>query len=453
MPVSDEDLFDTVPELGEKLRDGEFTSRELTEAYLDRLEEIGPKLNAVVTTTEERALEYADRADAELANGVDRGPLHGIPYGLKDLVAVDGYETTWGAAPYRDQEFDYNAEIVERFDDAGAVLVAKLAMVELAGGMGYSPDAMSFTGTAYTPWNLDVWSGGSSSGPGAATAAGLVGFSIGSETWGSIFSPSGNCGLSGLRPTYGAISRYGAMALSYTMDKLGPMCRSAEGCEMVFEAIAGPDPKDHTSLDRMDTIRSLEPSDPVRLATLDLEADDTNFQDSLETLREFAEIEEISLPDLPYGETASLTLFAEAGSVFDDLIESGDVQDLTSPQGSIGGYAYDTILAKDYITANRIRRKIQVQLDEAMAPYDAVVLPNRALGGAANIAGLPGISIPNGFDEEGVPTALIFTGRAFSDLKLAEIAKEYQSRAEGVDYTELLDMPVYQDEDAGAASS
>jgi aspartyl-tRNA(Asn)/glutamyl-tRNA(Gln) amidotransferase subunit A len=450
--VTDEELFDPVPVLAEKLRDGEFTSRELTEAYLDRLEEIGPKLNAVVTTTEERALEYADRADAELENGVDRGPLHGIPYGLKDLIAVDGYETTWGAAPYRDQEFDYNAEIVERLDDASAVLVAKLAMVELAGGMGYSPDAMSFTGTAYTPWNLDTWSGGSSSGPGAATAAGLVGFSIGSETWGSIFSPSGNCGLSGLRPTYGLVSRYGAMALSYTMDKLGPMCRSAEGCEMVFDAIAGPDPKDHTSLDRMDTVDGLELSDPVQLATLDLEADDPNFQDSLDTLGEFAEIEEISLPDLPYNDAAVLTLFAEAGSIFDEFIESGDVQDLTSPEGSVEAFGYDAIPAKEYITAARTRRKIQVQLDEAMAPYDAVVLPNRAIGGAANIAGLPGISIPNGFDEDGVPTALIFTGRAFADRKLVEIAKEYQSRADGLDYTDLLEMPVYQDESAGASS-
>lgn len=445
--VSEETLFDTVPELGDHLRAGRVTSEELTRAYLDRLERVGPKLNAVVTLTRDRALEAAKRADEELRNGTDRGPLHGIPYGVKDLIAVDGYETTWGAAPYRDQEFDYDATIIERFDEAGAVLVAKLAMVELAGGMGYSPDAMTFTGTGYTPWNTDVWSGGSSSGPGSATAAGLVGFSIGSETWGSIFSPSGNCGLSGLRPTYGVVSRYGAMALSYTMDKLGPMCRSAEGCRLVFETIAGPDPKDHTSVDKMETVHELAAlPDTPKLATLESALDDEQFQRSMETLEEFAEIETVELPDLPYEETASTVLFAEAGSVFDDLIESGRVQELTSPQGSIGGYAYDTILAKDYVTANRVRRLVQKRLDETLAPYDAMVLPNRSIGGAANVAGLPGISIPNGFDDEGVPTALIFTGRAFADLKLVELAKEYQSRTDHVDYTDLLDTPLFEGE-------
>lgn len=441
--VSEETQFDTIPELADHLRDGDITSVELTKAYIDRLERIGPTLNAVVTITRERALEAARKADEELANGVDRGPLHGIPYGAKDLLAVDGYETTWGANPYRDQEFDYDATIIERLDEAGAVLVAKLAMVELAGGMGYSPEAMTFTGTGHTPWNLDEWSGGSSSGSGSATAAGLVGFAIGTETWGSIFSPAGNNGLAGLRPTYGLVSRYGAMALSYTMDKIGPLCRSAEGCRIVFETIAGPDPNDHTSLDRMDTVRGIELGDSPTLATLDLDADDENFQRSLETLREFATVEEIELPDLPYDETASTILFAEAGSAFDDLIESGQVQQLTSPEGSIGGYAYDTILAKDYVTANRIRRKIQLQLDEALAPYDAIVLPNRSIGGGANVAGLPGISIPNGFDDDGVPTTLIFTGRAFADLKLVELAEEYQSRTDHVDYTDLLEMPVY----------
>jgi len=445
--VSEETLFDTVPELGSHLRAGYVTSEELTRAYLDRLERIGPKLNAVVTLTRDRALDAAKTADEELQNGTDRGPLHGIPYGAKDLIAVDGYETTWGAAPYRDQEFDYDATIIERLDEAGAVLVAKLAMVELAGGMGYSPEAMTFTGTGHTPWNTDVWSGGSSSGPGSATAAGLVGFSIGSETWGSIFSPSINCGLAGLRPTYGVVSRYGAMALSYTMDKLGPMCRSAEGCRLVFETIAGPDPNDHTSVDRMETIRELgHLPDDVKLATLESALEDENFQRSMETLEEFAEVTPVELPDLPYDETASTVLFAEAGSAFDDLIESGEVTELTSPEGSTGGYAYDTILGKDYVTANRVRRVIQKRLDETLAPYDAMVLPDRSIGGAANVAGLPGISVPNGFDDRGVPTALIFTGRAFADLKLVELAAEYQSRTDHIDYTDLLERPLFEEE-------
>lgn len=463
--VAEDTLFETIDELAHRLRTTDLTSRELTQAYIDRLEDVGPQLNAVVTITEDRALRRADRADRELQNGTDRGPLHGIPYGVKDLLTVAGYKTTWGANPYRDQQFDYDATVVTNLDEAGAVLIAKLAMVELAGGMGYNPEAMTFTGPGRNPWNTDAWSGGSSSGPGSAVPAGLVGFAIGSETWGSIFSPSANSGLAGLRPTYGLVSRYGAMALSYTMDKLGPMCRSAEGCKYIFQAIAGPDPNDESTVDQFDTVREYTLSDPPRLATLEGAGEHEqksvreNFNQSLEILREFATIEEIELPDFPYESTASIVLFAEAGSAFDDLIETGRVEKLTSPEGSIGGYAYDTILAKDYVTANRVRQQIQIQLDETLAPYDALVLPTRqsvaapidppesytspdvggpsAIGGATNIAGLPGISIPNGFGERGLPTALSFTGRAFDDLKLMQLAEEYQSRTAHIDYTDL----------------
>ena len=464
--VAEKILFETIDELAERLRNTDLTSQELTQAYIERLREVGPELNAVVTVTEERALQQAKKADKELQNGTDRGLLHGIPYGVKDLLTVAGYKTTWGANPYRDQEFDYDATVVNRLDEAGAVLIAKLAMVELAGGMGYEPEAMTFTGPGRNPWNTDAWSGGSSSGPGSAVPAGLVGFAIGSETWGSIFSPSANSGIAGLRPTYGLVSRYGAMALSYTMDKLGPMCRSAEGCQYVFQAIAGPDPNDESTVDKLSTVRNYTLSEPLRLATLkgagekEQKSVRENFNRSLETLREFATIDKIELPDLPYDSTASIVLFSEAGSAFDDLIESGRVEKLTSPEGSIGGYAYDSILAKDYVTANRVRQKIQVQLDETLAPYDALVLPTRlsvaapidppesysppdvggpsAIGGATNIAGLPGISVPNGFGERGLPTALSFTGRAFADLKLLRIAQEYQSRTDHVQYTDLL---------------
>lgn len=463
-------LFETIDELARRLRETDLTSVELTRAYIERLREVGPELNAVVTVTEERAMEMARRADEELRNGTDRGPLHGIPYGVKDLLTVAGYKTTWGANPYRDQEFNYDATVVTRLDDAGAVLIAKLAMVELAGGMGYEPDAMTFTGPGRNPWNTSAWSGGSSSGPGSAVPAGLVGFAIGSETWGSIFSPSANSGIAGLRPTYGAVSRHGAMALSYTMDKLGPMCRSAEGCGFVLRAIAGPDSDDPTTIRDLDLLRNYSLSEPLELATLEgageeeQEAVRENFHRSLDTLREFATVDEITLPDLPYDSTASIILFAEAGSAFDDLIESGRVQKLTSPEGSIGGYAYDTILGKDYVTANRVREKIQRQLDETLEPYDALVLPTRlsvadpidppesytapevggpsAIGGATNVAGLPGITVPNGFGPRGLPTAVSFTGRAFDDLKLVEIAREYQCRTDHVDYTDLLEEGV-----------
>ncbi|QSG10510.1 Asp-tRNAAsn/Glu-tRNAGln amidotransferase A subunit or related amidase [Halapricum desulfuricans] len=441
MIPDDEVLFESVPELGERLRDGEFTSYELTLAYIDRLIRVGPTLNAVQQITWDRALEAAQRADRELAEGTDRGPLHGIPYGLKDLIAFEGYKTTWGANPYREQEFDYDATIVERLNEAGAVPIAKLANVELAGGMGYSPETMTFTGKGHNPWapdDEDAWSGGSSSGSGQAPAAGLVGFAIGTETWGSIFSPSINNGLTGLRPTYGVVSRYGVMALSYTMDKIGPMCRSAEGAQAVFDAISGPDPNDHTVSDRLELLEELSLSDPPQLAVLDADPDDENFRQSLDTLEEFAEIEVIELPDLPAATAAATILFAEAGSIFNDLIASGDVQTLTDPEGSIGGYAYETILAKDYITALRIRKQVQEAIDEALEPYDALVTDGRPISGVTNLCGLPGITMPNGFRDNGVPTSLVFTGRAFDDNKLFELAQEYQSRTNHIDYTEIM---------------
>lgn len=442
MIPDDEVLFESIPELGQRLRDGEFTSLELTLAYLDRLNRVGPTLNAVQSITYGRAISAARRADEELANGTDRGPLHGIPVGLKDLIAFEGYKTTWGANPYRDQEFDYDATVAEKLLEAGAVPIAKLANVELAGGMGYSPETMTFTGKGINPWapnDEDEWSGGSSSGSGQATAAGLVGFSIGTETWGSIFSPSINNGIAGLRPTYGLVSRYGVMALSYTMDKIGPMCRTAEGAQAVFEAIYGPDPKDHTTSDRMDLVNEVSLSDPPQLAVLADGSDSKNFQRSLDTLSEFADIEEIEIPDLPASTAAATILFAEAGSIFDELISSGDVQELTDPEGSIGGYAYDTILAKDYVSAMRIRKKVQEEIDRVLEPYDALVTGGRPISGMTNLAGLPGLTIPNGFGDNGVPTPLVFTGRAFDDLKLFELGQRYQERTDHVDYTDLLE--------------
>src|SRR5437764_15191179 len=240
--------FTPIPELGRLLRARRVSATELAELSLERLERFGPRYNCLVTVTPERALADAARADRELAAGKLRGPLHGIPYGVKDLLAVRGYPTTWGAEPYRAQTFEEDATVVARLGAAGAVLVGKLAMVELAGGMGYSQANASFTGPGRTPWNVDYWSGGSSSGPGAAVAAGLVPFAIGSETSGSILTPAAYCGISGLRPTYGRVSRHGAMALSYSMDKIGVMGRTADDCALVLSHIAGHDPQDPASL-------------------------------------------------------------------------------------------------------------------------------------------------------------------------------------------------------------
>src|SRR5213596_2167575 len=242
--MADELAYASIPELGRLLRARRVTSTALTELLLERLERFGPRYNCVVTVSRERALAEAAEADREIRRGKWRGALHGIPYGVKDLLAAKGYPTTCGAEPYRYQTLDDDATVVARLGAAGAVLVAKLAMVELAGGMGYSQANASFTGPGRTPWNVDYWSGGSSSGPGAAVAAGLVAFAVGSETSGSIITPAAYCGVSGLRPTYGRVSRYGAMALSWTLDKLGPMCRSADCCGIVLGAMSGRDGKD-----------------------------------------------------------------------------------------------------------------------------------------------------------------------------------------------------------------
>src|SRR5713226_6322551 len=235
--LSDDILYLTVQELGERIRTRKISPVELTESYLARSEKIGPRLHAYATLTRELAIKEARTAEAEIAAGKYRGPLHGIPYAAKDLLAVRGYPTTWGARPYANQQFDYDAAVIEKLDHAGAILIGKSAMIELAGGMGYRFASASLTGAAKNPWDAACWTCGSSSGSGAIVAAGLAAFAIGTETWGSIICPSAFCGVSGLRPTYGRVSRYGAMALAPSMDKIGPMARSAEDCARIFAAI------------------------------------------------------------------------------------------------------------------------------------------------------------------------------------------------------------------------
>ena len=242
--------FSSISQLGTKLRSGEVSSVELTKFFLERLEKIGGRYNCVVNLTRDLALEQAEKVDAELRLGKDRGPLHGIPYGAKDLLATAGIPTTWGCAPYKERILGFDATVIVKLREAGAVLCAKLAMVEIAGGMGYRQPNASLTGPGLNPWNLGKWSGGSSSGSGAAVAAGLVPFAIGTETWGSITTPASYCGITGLRPTYGRVSRHGAMALAWTHDKIGPMARSAHECGLILNAIAGPDSEDPSASER-----------------------------------------------------------------------------------------------------------------------------------------------------------------------------------------------------------
>src|SRR6266853_2692925 len=238
----------SVSELAKRIESKMLSPVTLTQAYLDRSQKLGPRFNAYARLTPEIALEQAKAAEKEIQRGHYRGPLHGIPYAAKDLLAVKGIPTTWGAKLFAGQVFDYNATVIEHLHNVGAILLGKAAMIELAGGMGYAYASASLQGETKNPWDMKCWTCGSSSGSGAIVAAGLAGFAIGTETWGSIVFPSAFCGVSGLRPTYGRVSRYGAMALSYSMDKIGPLARSAEDCAIVLSHIAGHDPQDPSSL-------------------------------------------------------------------------------------------------------------------------------------------------------------------------------------------------------------
>jgi len=300
-------VFMPIRELSELIRTRQISPVDLTEIFLSRLEELGSKYNAVVTITRERAINQAHRAEKEIKLGHYRGPLHGIPYGVKDLLATSGgIPTTWGAAPFKNQTFDYDATIIKKLEDAGAILSAKLAMIELAGGMGYRQPKASFTGPPRNPWNPNTWTGGSSSGSGATVSAGLVPFAIGSETWGSILSPANNCGIAGLRPTYGRVSRHGAMALSWTLDKLGPLCLTAADCGLVLEAIAGFDLYDPTTTDRRFKYSTNKSKTRFKLAVLKNVTKGVedemriNFEKALNVLERISTIEDIEFPDLPY---------------------------------------------------------------------------------------------------------------------------------------------------------
>ena len=453
MPVDDALAFAPIPELGQRWRAGEFTALELTDFFLNRLTTIGRELSAVVTLTPERGRAEARQADADLAAGTDRGPLHGIPYGAKDLLDTAGIATTWGAAPLKDRIPDADATVIRRLREAGAVLIAKLAMVELAGGFGYRQADCTFSGPTANAWDRTRWAGGSSSGPGTAVAAGLTPFAIGSETWGSIMTPAAYNGLAGLRPTYGRVSRHGAMALSWSLDKLGPMARTAEDCSLVLAAIAGPDPDDETSASQT-YAHAPPPGDrKFRLATLKEAAKGVqpavrrSYEASLEVLQQFATLEETALPDFPYNLVISTILACEMAAAFEDFIADGQVWELTAPEDRWSGHSGLTIPAKDYLRAVRIRTQMQRTLDAWIAPYDAVVTPtlstvagpldrpfaewsrgfvNSSIGAAANTCGLPGLTVRNGFSDDGLPTGLQFTGRAFAEDKLLAIAQRFQ---------------------------
>jgi aspartyl-tRNA(Asn)/glutamyl-tRNA(Gln) amidotransferase subunit A len=467
--VGEDVLYLSVQELSEQIRARKISPVELTQGYLERLEKLGAKLGAVATITRDVALVQARTAEKEISGGRTRGPLHGIPFGVKDLLATSGIPTTWGAPPFKDQVFNYDATVIRKLRAAGAVLVAKLAMIELAGGCGYSGGHASLQGASRCPFNLDYWAGGSSSGPGAAVPAALVGFAIGSETLGSILAPSAFSACSGIRPTYGRVSRHGAMALSWTMDKLGPMCRSAVDCGLVLNAIAGRDLLDPTSLDQTfawwPPQKKSKPLGGKRIGVLQpATTPNANaeaaaaFSQALEVLKELgAKLEDTELPEYFYQIIGTTLYSAEAASIFRPLVENGKILELVDEVQKAGFIAAMQIPAADYLDTFRLRAEIMAKLGKMFETYDVLVAltypgpapkldvdfgapqrpsatppPQRGetknLVAAGNIAGLPAISVPCGFTaKENLPLGIQFCADAARDDVAIEFAAAYQS--------------------------
>jgi len=378
LPSRLEDVaFYSIGQLAELIRTRRVTSQQLTAMYLTRLKKYGPGLECVVTLTKDLAIKQAHRADDEIAQGKYRGPLHGIPYGAKDLLATRGIRTTWGSVPFKDQVIDEDATVIKKLEEAGAILVAKLTMGELAWGDVW------FGGMTRNPWNFKQGSSGSSAGSAAATSAGLVGFAIGTETWGSIVSPSTRCGVTGLRPTYGRVSRTGAMALSWSMDKIGPICRTAEDCAIVFNAIYGPDGVDQTVYDVPFNYDSIVDLKSLRIGYLktdfdSVKADAGNNGDALNVLRRLgATLIPIRLPALPIGDL-SIILSAEAAAAFDELTRSGKDDLLVRQIKNAWPNAFRVsrfIPAVEYIQANRVRTLVIEEMARLMDTIDVYAAP------------------------------------------------------------------------------
>lgn len=450
-----------VSELAKRIESKKLSPVELTQVYLDRSQKLGPRFNAYARLTPEIALTQAKAAEKEIRRGHYRGALHGIPYAVKDLLAVKGLPTTWGAKPYANQIFDYNATVIEHLNRVGAVMIGKAAMIELAGGMGYRFASASLQGEAKNPWDTTCWTCGSSSGSGAIVAAGLAAFAIGTETWGSIICPSAFCGASGLRPTYGRVSRYGAMALSPSMDKIGPLARSAEDCARVFAAIAGHDPKDRGTLPIDRAAFTYSPSmelhsRPLRIGWL------TNAWKSLQPSvakpveaalkvlkKTFSSVKDAALPVGPWEEAGGITIAVEGVASFRSLIRSGRVNELTDPLGQIAGYVNEQYSAADYLQALKIREILQKKMEALFESFDVLataaepvtatplelnletglVFPD-PLGGIGNLCGLPAISVPCGFTEKNLPAGLQFVARAGDDIAVIQAARTFQQRTD-----------------------
>jgi Asp-tRNA(Asn)/Glu-tRNA(Gln) amidotransferase A subunit family amidase len=428
-PANLEDVaFWPVRDLAELIRSKQVTSTELTQMYIERLKRFDSQLLCVVSFTEARALEAAKRADEEIAKGKYRGMLHGIPYGAKDLLAVKGTKTTWGSVPYKEQTIDETATVVQRLDDAGAVLIAKLTLGELAWGDVW------FGGMTRNPWDLEDGSSGSSAGSASATSAGCVAFAIGTETWGSIVSPSTRCGVTGLRPTFGRVSRAGAMALSWSMDKIGPICRTVEDCAIVLDVIDGPDGVDAAVVDAPFVYSARTKLSDLKVGYVKSMFDEdypnkANDAAVLDKLRELgATLVPVELPKIP-AQSLTCILTVEAATAFEDLTRlNRDDQMVRQIKNAWPNTlrAARFIPAVEYIQANRARTLLMREFDAL--PVDVYIMP--AFGGDnllyTNLTGHPSVVLPNGFNEDGNPTSITFMGRLFEEGKVLAVAKAYQ---------------------------
>jgi aspartyl-tRNA(Asn)/glutamyl-tRNA(Gln) amidotransferase subunit A len=463
--ISTDIFFATIGELSAGLRSKAFSCVELTRAFCDRLERTGPRYNALALSLRDQAVKQAKEVDRELGRGRTRGPLQGIPYGAKDLLAVAKHPTTWGAKPFATQVFDRDAHVIQNLTSARAILIGKLTMVELAGGGDYRFASASLTGPGLNPWNRERWSGGSSSGSGAATAAGLVTFALGSETSGSILTPSAFCGVTGLRPTYGLVSRRGAMALSWTLDKIGPMCRSAEDCGLVLHEIAGSDSDDPGSAGKgfnyAPQFARKPPEITVGFSPVDFEGwseQDArpSLQAALAAIRSLGfKMKEVELPDFPYGALVSAIIDGEAGSIFEDFIRSGKVDQLADPTQIAGLKAMLDLPASEYLRAMRVRTLVQEAFRNLFHDVDVLLTPTRTGGApnasepldggrggpspssrgmiglipAGNLAGLPALSLPCGL-AGGLPVAISLVGRPFYENQLIAIGVAFQKQTD-----------------------
>ncbi len=431
LPANQEDLaFYTVPQLAELLRTKQISSEELTKFFLARLKQHGPTLECVTTLTEELALEQARRADKEIKAGKYKGMLHGIPYGVKDLLATKGYKTTWGSVPYKDQQLNLNATVVERLEQAGAVLVAKLTLGELAMGDVW------YGGKTKSPWDTSKGSSGSSAGSASAVAAGLLPFAIGTETLGSIVSPSTACGTTGLRPTYGRVSRHGAMAMSWSMDKIGPIARSAEDCAIVFNAIHGPDGKDQTVIDAPFNYNKNINVKKLRVGYLkkDFERDygfKENDQATLEALQKAGiELVPMELPNLP-ARDLTLTISVEGAAAFDELTRSGRDSLMVQQHKNAWPNIFRAgrfVTAVEYLQAQRVRTLLIQQMQEKLKDVDVYISPSFASSNlvVTNLTGHPCVVVPNGFQKNGMPTTITFMGKLYGEAQVLALAKFYQ---------------------------